>query len=137
MQKYLIALKALSFSDQRGNFIVREEYESMSFSNMLWADKFMSSRKAYYQDLFDMTLVMAPIHNETLREDQIRKVFELVGEFLKLPEDAIFERTTKWPIVHARWFAMKICADRDMTEAMIAKAIDMTASNVNNGEVGS
>ena len=136
MQKYLVTLKAISFSDNRGNFIVREEYVSMSFSCMEWCNKFMSSRKAFYEKEFGMKLVISPIHRESLKVEHIRKVFELVGEYFELEPGEIFKKNRSNRIVFPRWYAMKICADRGLTEHQIADAIGFDHTTVNNGKTG-
>ena len=136
MTKYLVTLKALAFSDERGNFIVREEYQSISFSCTEWCNKFMSDRKAHYEGLFGIKLVMSPRHHEALKVEHIVLVFELIGEYYGLAEGEIFKRTKQHRIAHARFFAMKICADRGLTETEIGDAIGMDHSNINNGKTG-
>ena len=135
MQQYLVTLKALSFSDERGNFIVREN-ESISFSCMEWCNKHISNRKEHFEGLYKIALYESPIHHESLKSEHIVPIFELVGEYSDLVEGEIFKKTMKQKIVHARWFAMKICADRGLTEHEIGDAIGFDHSTVNNGKTG-
>ena len=136
MNKHLIKLTSLTFVDQWGNFIVREEYVGRIFSATEWLNKFIAERKENYQNLYSMSLSVAPQHSETLHPDYIPLVFEAVGEFYNLKPNQIFERTKKHDILHPRWFAMRICSDRGLTETMIGDASGFDHSTVNNAKVG-
>lgn len=137
MNKHYITLRSLTFCDKRGNFIVREEYKARIFRALEWLNKFLSERKQYYQDLYKMELTVAPQHRDTLHPDHIVSIFESVGEYFELRPGEIFKKTRRHEILHPRWFAMKICSDRGLTEEMIGEKIGFNHSTVNNGKVGS
>ena len=133
MQQYLISLKSLAFSDKWGNFIVREEYNNMLFAGQHYLDKFISDRKVYYQNLYNIDLVVSPKHMESLGEDNIIRVFELVAEAMNLPKENVLTRRRSRDHFMPRWYAMKICKDRGLSEQVIADKIGFDRTSIIHG----
>ena len=128
----LIRLDSLSFSTIRGEFVVRESRE-MVFSKVDYLEKVISERKSYFEKLYSKTLIASPLYRETLREDQIIKVFEFTAEELGYTINDILEKTKKDEYVKARWYAMKICRDRGISNAVIGKEINYSRGTVKYG----
>ena len=129
----LITLNALSFSDNKGRFVMREEYDSLTFSDSKWLNMFIDAKLTELQKTFGVTLSVSPNHRESLRIEDIRMVFKLVAKFQELDPDLIFNKRGRDEYVRARWFAMGICADRGISNQIIADNIGFDRITVRYG----
>jgi len=105
----------------------------MVFSKSEYLEKVISDRKAYFEKLYSMVLIPSPLFRETMREDQIRPVFELTAKELGFTLDEILTKTKEDKFVKARWYGMKICHDRGLAYAVIADEIGFNRGTVRYG----
>lgn len=129
----LITLTSLSFSTERGVFVVREEYPSTIFSCSEYMNREITARKQHFEAIYGFKLVVSPKHTETLKLEHIKPVFELTGKQFNLTLSEVLEKTKKQEHVTARWYAMKICSDRGLSDSIIGDAIGFDRNTVRHG----
>lgn len=118
-----ITINSLKFTNERGELIVQEDYYSLIFVDTDHVNKFIDSRKAYFEGLFLRKLTVSPDMNETLKLVEIKKVFRYTARKLQIPIEKILSKTRKRQYVDARRFAIKVCRMRGISHSLIAEQI--------------
>jgi hypothetical protein len=116
-----ILLNSLAFSDKFGEMILREEY-NLTFKSHDDVEKFIQSRYIYWKELLGKDMNISPMHNETIEEVEIQKIFKLTASAMGLAQSHIFRRTRITDIVEARRYAIAICVDLGMSITVIGKS---------------
>ncbi len=117
-----VNLVDIRFSDKGGKQIVREEY-NLIFDSHERAEMFIQNRTAYWKELLNMDLVIAPHQNETIEEIEIQKVFRLTAKAMGISSKYVLRRTRSIKIIEARRIAIAICLDFGLSESVIGQAI--------------
>lgn len=124
-----ISLNSLRFSDIKGNFIVQEEY-SLTFSDFEKLEMFIQSRAVYWKEMYEMELVLAPDHNETLSRSDIFAIFMFTATYFKIPQADILKHTKKSEIIEARRYAIALCIERGIKPKHVANEIKFDHATV-------
>ena len=132
MNNYAVKLVSIVFNDKFGNFVLREAYEDKTFRNTHFVNKFIQSRKTYYEGLFDIELKVNPYYHDTLQDDDILPVFDRVAEYFGTDYTDMFA-DRKREHVRARWLGMLICNDRGVHPEVIARHIGLDRTTVLHG----
>lgn len=126
----MIAVNSLRFCDNKGGFVVREEYKSLIFRDQELTERYISKRKQYWEGQLLIDLHVATDHNEIMKITEIKRVFRLVARILGIYPEAIFGRSRVRELVDARRFAMMICRGKGLTCAMIGENIGLNRTTV-------
>lgn len=118
-----ITINSIKFTNEKGGLIVQEDYYSLIFSDADHVNKFIESRKAYFEGLFLRKLTVSPDMNETIKLVEIKKVFRYTARKLQIPTEKILSKSRKRQYVDARRFAIKVCRVRGISHSLIADQI--------------
>lgn len=123
-----ITLSSLTFSNDRGEFIVRKDY-FMEFKDEAQAEIFIQAEFKYFTSLYGK-ITFAHNMNDTLTEIQIKSVLRLVSSFLGLRYRDVISKSQKREFVEARRFAVMICIDKGKTRESIYEFLKIDHSTV-------
>lgn len=123
-----VALNSLRFSDSDGNILVSEEY-SIEFQNEVLANIYISKRHEYWQEIFNINLVVAPNMNETLWDIEIKSVIKLVARFFHISVRQLMNRRRMKENIEPRRFVVALCRERKKGYSMIARYLGYILKN--------
>jgi len=124
-----INLLNITFTDQYGEMVVKEEY-SVTFNDVSNAEKFIQQRHTYWQELLSMRLFMSPRQNETIDTIEIQKIFKLVSKHFNISPGNIFRRVRNPNVIEARRFGVAICTYLTLKPQTISDAIGFDRTNI-------
>ena len=128
----LITLNSLSFRGPDNKFIFRQEYAA-GFQDAENMNIFIIGERKFYEERYGRELSVTPFYRESIRIEDILTIFKLVGDQFNLTLEEVLKKTKKEDNVTARWYAMKICYDRGLTDTIIASEIGYDRNTVRYG----
>ena len=124
-----LSLNSLTFSDDKGNRIVTEDY-FITFRNDDAMEAFIQDRWDYWKRTLDMGLLFAQDSCETLDELNIRKTVRLVAKYFKVDYKGAISRSRKHEYIEVRRMAIAICLSRHTLLTTVGKAMNMHHATV-------
>ncbi len=125
-----ICLNSLALSDKYGNVVIDEDYYSINFGSVYYAEKFINERKKHFEKLFGMKLDLIPHDNETLNIHDIRKIIQIVTNYLRINKDNLLSDSRKTDLVETRRIIGVICRNRGITFRLIGEELNINHATV-------
>lgn len=122
-------LNSLKFSDADGNILIREEL-SIEFTYHDDMENYMQSRYAYWTEVLDKMIVMAPDHNETMAGIEINRILRMFARKLGIPVRGVRSRSRKADYIEARRMIINYCSSRGIMNVTIADALSYNHATV-------